>query len=103
MPDELGSVTFEGVEPWVRVQVSQTPGKRIALGGVVLALIGLCGSLFIRPRRVWLRVVPAEEGEGSHVELAALDRSGGGDTAAVVDDLRLAIVEALDHPQEDTR
>ena len=86
----------------MRVQVSQTPGKRIALGGVVLALIGLCGSLFIRPRRVWLRVVPAEDGEGSRVELAALDRSGGGDTAAVVDDLRLAIVEALDHPQEDT-
>jgi len=102
LPDGLGSVTFEGVEPWVRVQVSQTPGKRIALGGVVLALIGLCGSLFIRPRRVWLRVVPADEGEGSRVELAALDRSGGGDTAAVVDDLRLAIVEALDHPQEDT-
>lgn len=103
LPDGLGSVTFEGVEPWVRVQVSQTPGKRIALGGVVLALIGLCGSLFIRPRRVWLRVVPHEDGEGSYVELAALDRSGGGDTAVVVDDLRLAIVEALDRAQEDTR
>ena len=87
----------------MRVQVSQTPGKRIALGGVVLALIGLCGSLFIRPRRVFLRAVPREDGTGSLVELAALDRSGGGDTAAVVDDLRLAIVEALPHPQEDPR
>ena len=103
LPDGLGSVTFESVTPWVRVQVSQTPGKRIALGGVVLALIGLCGSLFIRPRRVFLRAVPAPDGTGSLVELAALDRSGGGDTAVVVDDLRLAIVEAIDHPQEDTR
>jgi cytochrome c biogenesis protein len=103
LPDGLGSVTFESVTPWVRVQVSQTPGKRIALGGVVLALIGLCGSLFIRPRRVFLRAVPAPDGSGTLVELAALDRSGGGDTAAVVDDLRLAIVEALPHPQEDPR
>jgi hypothetical protein len=52
---------------------------------------------------VFLRAVPREDGTGSLVELAALDRSGGGDTAAVVDDLRLAIVEALPHPQEDPR
>src|SRR3546814_9664268 len=52
LPDGAGSVTFEGVEPWVRVQISKTPGKLIALGGVILALIGLLGSLFIRPRRV---------------------------------------------------
>ena len=62
LPDGLGSVTFEGVEPWVRIQISQTPGKEVALGGVVLALIGLLGSLFIRPRRVWVRA--RREGEG---------------------------------------
>jgi cytochrome c biogenesis protein len=66
--------------------------------------VGLCGSLFIRPRRVWLRVAAVPDGEdggGTRVDLAALDRSGGGDTAAVVDDLRLAIVEALHPTQED--
>jgi len=42
LPDGLGSVTFESVTPWVRVQVSQTPGKGIALGGVVLALVAGC-------------------------------------------------------------
>ena len=52
LPDGLGSVTFEGVEPWVRIQISKSPGQRIALGGVSLALLGLLGSLFIRPRRV---------------------------------------------------
>lgn len=104
LPDGLGSVTFESVTPWVRVQVSQTPGKGIALGGVVLALVGLCGSLFIRPRRVWLRVATVPEGEGeggTRVDLAALDRSGGGEVAPVLDDLRLAIVEALHPTQED--
>ncbi|MDN5746127.1 MAG: cytochrome c biogenesis protein ResB, partial [Nocardioidaceae bacterium] len=99
LPNGLGSVTFERVDPWIRVQISQTPGKLVALGGMVLALIGLCGSLFIRPRRVWIRAVPAEpagtgpdpeDGTGgtmgeadrprrTKVEVAVLDRSGNAD------------------------
>ncbi|TIC89260.1 cytochrome c biogenesis protein ResB [Nocardioides sp. GY 10113] len=93
LPDGLGSVTFEGVEPWVRVQISQTPGKLVALAGVVLALIGLCGSLFIRPRRVWVRARRAEGSAGSTmVEVAVLDRSGNADVSEVLDGL----VERLD-------
>jgi cytochrome c biogenesis protein len=89
LPDGLGSVSFDGVERWTKLQVSQTPGKWIALVGVVMALIGLLGSLFIRPRRVWVR---ARRGsDGTLVEVAALDRSGGGDVAAVVDELVTAL------------
>ena len=51
LPDGLGTVSFDSIQPWVRIQISQTPGKFIALTGVVLALLGLIGSLFIRPRR----------------------------------------------------
>ncbi|KRB80256.1 cytochrome C biogenesis protein [Nocardioides sp. Root190] len=83
----LGSVTFDRVDPWIRVQISQTPGKEVALIGVVLALIGLCASLFIRPRRVWVRVVPGtmdDGGGGSRVEVAVLDRSGNGETDEVL-------------------
>lgn len=89
LPDGLGSVTFEGVQPWARIQFSQTPGKEVALLGVVLALIGMCGSLFIRPRRVWVRAVPAAgQGAGATmVEVAALDRSGGGDVAPVLEEI----------------
>jgi cytochrome c biogenesis protein len=89
LPDGLGSVTFEGVEPWVRVQISQSPGKEVALIGVVLALIGLCGSLFIRPRRVWVRARAADDGEGPStlVEVAVLDRSGNAEVGDLVDDL----------------
>jgi len=91
LPDGLGSVTFDKVVRWNRVQISQTPGKLLALGGVVLCLIGLLGSLFIRPRRVWVR---ARRGEGGTlVEVATLDRSGGGDTAAVVRALTQALQE----------
>jgi cytochrome c biogenesis protein len=85
LPDGLGSVTFEGVEPWVRIQISKSPGQRIALGGVVLALIGLLGSLFIRPRRVWVRA--RREGGVTMVDVAALDRSGGGDVTDVLAEL----------------
>ncbi len=77
LPDGLGSVTFDDVVPWNRIQISQTPGKGIALAGVSLALLGLLGSLFIRPRRVWVRAREVEG--GTLVEVAALDRSGGGE------------------------
>jgi len=99
LPDGLGSVTFERVDPWIRVQISQTPGKGLALAGVILALAGLCASLFIRPRRVWVRAVPADDdGEGTmnptggtRVEIAVLDRSGNGE----MDEVLQAVVEQL--------
>ncbi|WP_246160457.1 cytochrome c biogenesis protein ResB [Nocardioides humilatus] len=109
LPDGLGTVTFDGVEPWIRVQISQSPGKRIALAGVIMALIGLCGSLYLRPRRVWVRArraAPAEPAAGSDegsgdtmttvVEVAGLDRSGNGDLAAVLAD----VVAALKNEKE---
>ncbi len=82
LPDGLGTVTFNGVEPWTRVQVSRTPGKEVALAGVVLALIGLLASLFIRPRRVWVRArrvadddSRGDQGGATMVEIAVLHRS----------------------------
>ncbi|MGB0099744.1 MAG: cytochrome c biogenesis protein ResB, partial [Nocardioides sp.] len=95
LPNGLGTVSFDGLERWNKIQISQTPGKLIALAGVVLALIGLLGSLFIRPRRVWVRA--RQDGDGTLVEVAALDRSGGGDVTAVIDE----IVAALQDRRED--
>ena len=85
LPDGLGSVTFDDLYSWQRIQISQTPGKQIALAGVVLALVGLMGSLFIRSRRVWVRASSLDD--GTLVEVAALERSGGGDIRSVLDDL----------------
>jgi cytochrome c biogenesis protein len=85
LPDGLGTVTFEDMLSWQRIQISQTPGKRIALAGVVLALVGLMGSLFLRSRRVWVRATDSDG--GTLVEVAALERSGGGDIRSVLDDL----------------
>ncbi len=86
LPDGLGSVTFDRVDPWIRVQISQTPGKGVALIGMIMALIGLCASLFIRPRRVWVRAVPGTmtDDGATRVEVAVLDRSGNGEMDEVL-------------------
>lgn len=100
LPDGLGSVEFTGLQRWNKLQVSETPGRFIALGGVVLALIGLLGSLFIRPRRVWVRVRRlggVEGAEGTLLELGALDRSSSGDPERGAEELA-SIMEQLNTP-----
>jgi cytochrome c biogenesis protein len=94
LPDGLGTVSFDGLERWNKIHVSQTPGKLVALAGVVLALLGLLGSLFIRPRRVWVRARRADG--GTLVEVAVLDRSGTADSAEVL----TGLVSALRHRDE---
>jgi cytochrome c biogenesis protein len=95
LPNGAGSVSFDRLERWNKIQISQTPGKWIALGGVVLALLGLLGSLFIRPRRTWVRA--RREGAGTLVEVAVLDRAGGDDVSTALDDLVAAL---QDDPKE---
>jgi len=85
LPDGLGTVTFDGLQRFIRIQVSRSPGNSLTLAGTVLALIGLCGSLFINPRRIWVRARATPS--GTLVEVAGLTRSGGGDIAAELDQL----------------
>ena len=86
LPDGAGTVSFDGVEQWTRLQISRTPGMHITLGGVVLALAGLLLSLFVRPRRVWVRASRAGNGT-THVDVAGLDRSSAGDVEAEVSEV----------------
>ena len=51
----VGSITFNGVVPWVNLQVVKDPGKRWALFGSIFAIAGLLASLFIRQRRIYVR------------------------------------------------
>ena len=80
-----GSITFVETTEWATFQVTQDPGKVVALIASTGMVLGLCLSLFIRRRRVWVRVTqdsisrPAGEGtEGGRtvVEVAGLARSG---------------------------
>ncbi len=90
LPNGAGTVTFERLERWNKLQVSQTPGRWVALVGVVLALLGLLASLFIRPRRTWVRARRNEQG-GTDVEVAVLARAGGDDVSTVLADLVAAL------------
>ena len=63
---EVGSITFNGVIPWVNLQIVKDPGKQYALIGSILAIAGLMVSLFIRSRRIWLRR------EGNRIVVAGL-------------------------------
>ena len=83
LPNGAGTISFDGLDRWVKLQISDSPGKAVALGGVLLAMLGLLGSLFIRPRRAWVRAT-REDGR-TVVELAGLDRSAGGDLGEEMD------------------
>jgi cytochrome c biogenesis protein len=62
----VGTITFNGVVPWVNLQVVKDPGKQAALIGSIFAIIGLLASLFIRQRRIFVR------GDAKRVEIAGI-------------------------------
>lgn len=63
-----GSITFEGLVPWVNLAIVDDPGKNFALLGAIVAILGLLASLFTRRRRIWIRV-------GDVVEVAGLAKN----------------------------
>ncbi len=104
LPDGAGSIRFDRVDRWVKLQVSNSPGKGLALGGVLLGILGLMGSLFIRPRRAWVRVSRDPDDDGrTVVELAGLDRSSGGDLDVEIDALERELrTGSTQHTPEET-
>ena len=92
LPDGQGSIQLDGVQRWVKLQVGDTPGAPIAVAAITFAVLGLCLSLCIRPRRVWVRI-RSQQGR-STLEIARLDRAEG--RAGLPDDL-VAVVRDLDH------
>lgn len=89
LPDGRGSISFDGLSRAVQLQVSSSPAKVVPLVGVCAAIAGLVASLFVRPRRTWVRV--RRRDRDTVVEVAGLDRVAGGDLAGAVDDVTTAI------------
>ena len=78
-----GSLRFVETTEWATFQVTQDPGKLVALVAGTGMIVGLCLSLFVRRRRVWIRAVatPGPAGAGGApgrtvVEVAGLARTG---------------------------
>jgi cytochrome c biogenesis protein len=85
LPDGA-SITFDGVRRWASLQVARNPGTGPALTAAVLALAGLMLSLFVRRRRVWVRVGDAPGGR-TLVEVAGLARSEGESRDALAEEV----------------
>ena len=64
-----GTITLEGVTPWINLQIVEDRGKGFALFGAIFAILGLLSSLYGRRRRIWIRVT------GSQVEVAGLAKN----------------------------
>lgn len=86
LPGGNGTVEFIGLERWASFQIAHDPGKEPALISAMLALAGLMLSLFVRRRRLWVRVALGDAGD-TVVTVAGLMRSDDGDLAPDVDAL----------------
>ncbi len=74
LPDGRGSISFDGLRRWTKLQISATSGGWFVLAAVLAAIAGLSVSLTVRPRRLYLRV---GAGAPTRVEVAGLDRVDG--------------------------
>jgi cytochrome c biogenesis protein len=52
----------------------QRSRRPLVLGAIAFAVAGLCLSLFVRPRRVWVRFSPGADGRRL-LEVAGFDRA----------------------------
>lgn len=72
LPDG-SSITFDSWSRWTQLQVSRAPGLPIFFGALGIGVIGLCLSLFIRPRRLFVRLTQSDD--GTDVVVGGLDRA----------------------------
>ncbi|MEJ5997662.1 cytochrome c biogenesis protein ResB [Corynebacterium sp. H130] len=78
--DDGTVVTFDGANEFANLQISHDPTQFWVLVTTLISLGGLVGSLFVKRRRVWVRLSPS--GTGTLIETAGLartDRAGWGE------------------------
>lgn len=81
-----GTITLEGVTPWINLQIVEDRGKGFALFGAIFAILGLLSSLYGRRRRIWVRV------SGSQVEVAGLAKNNAPGLVEEINDLKSYLV-----------
>jgi cytochrome c biogenesis protein len=94
LPDGVGSVTFDGLRRYAALDVRYDPSKLWVLGAALAALAGVTASLFVKRRRLWVRV--SAEGPGrTVVEAAGLSR---GEDAGLSEEVRSLLATVEDRP-----
>lgn len=74
LPDGQGSITFRGYQRWTKLQFSRAPGLPLVFGSLAAGVAGICLSLFVRPRRLFVKVRGADGGT-LQVDVGGLDRA----------------------------
>jgi cytochrome c biogenesis protein len=97
LPDGKGTIQLDGWVRWVKLQIGDTPGVPLALIALGFAVAGLCLSLFVRPRRVWIRVRDGEAGRRV-LEVGGLDRADA--RAGLTDDVAELAAELSRRPED---
>nr|WP_255669030.1 cytochrome c biogenesis protein ResB [Aeromicrobium duanguangcaii] len=93
-----GSIEFVELRQFARLQIGHTPVVWLPLFGVGLGIVGLSGSLLVRPRRTWIRA--RRDGSRTVVEVAALDRVPRDDLPADLDEFLARFRAGLDDSTE---
>ncbi|MGI8666585.1 MAG: cytochrome c biogenesis protein ResB [Jatrophihabitans sp.] len=76
------TVRFDGYKQWVTLQVSHDPTQTLLLIAAVLMVLGLLGSLAVRRRRLWVRLIPDAGGDRTLVAVGGLARNDSGNFTA---------------------
>jgi cytochrome c biogenesis protein len=97
LPEGQGTLEFVGLERWASFTIAHDPGRMLALAAAVAAMVGLSLSLFVRRRRIWVRVEPdpGSQDSGYRVQVGGLSRT---DSADVVDEVH-RLVTTIGGPQ----
>jgi len=89
LPEGAGTIRFDGLRRYASFDVRSDPTKGWALGSALAALAGLMASLFVRRRRIWIRVSTPPGDDRTVVEVAGLARGEdaglGAEVKAVLD------------------
>jgi cytochrome c biogenesis protein len=101
LPDGKGSISFDSLQRFAALDIRHDPGKVAALVFAVLAMVGLVASLFVRRRRMWVKVTPAADAPGATVvEVAALARGEDPGLQAEAKQVEAAILNRLGVPEQ---
>nr|WP_184292541.1 cytochrome c biogenesis protein ResB [Nocardiopsis algeriensis] len=101
LPDGAGSITFSGYKEYVSLQVNRDGARLPALIAAVTAIGGLMLTLFVRPRRVWVRAVRGEDGR-TRVELAGLGKTEAAGDNTEFHELTTALAGRLRNESDDS-
>jgi cytochrome c biogenesis protein len=94
LPDGSGTVEFTGYSDYISMQANSNPARVPALVAASAAVVGLVLTLFVRPRRVWVRARAGADGR-TVVEVAGLSKSEGAGATSAFHSLSLALRDRL--------